>query len=940
MATKEYLGINIDYDRDKNFSESGLNRLKEGYMLKSESSPQERFAFVANAFSSNKDHAQRMYDYMSNFWLSCSTPILSYGTSKKSLPISCFASYLDDTIESIFSVSNETRTMAVSGGGVGVHVNLRPGDKKSSGIIPHLRTYDADVSAFKQNSSRRGATAVYLAINHPEIHEFIEMRKPTGGDENRKCLNIHHAVNLPDEFMHRIYELSTNDKLTDEQKQELDRYDLINPNTNEVATTVSARDLWSRLIMTRMETGEPYCHFIDHANASLPDYQKEQGLEINGSNLCVAPETLILTDKGYIPIQTLRNQSVNIWNGFEWSNVTVEKTGTSQEIIKIVTDSGQELNCTKYHKFYIQNGYNKNHYEKIEARDLKPGMAIIKFNMPVIECSDDFIKLDKPYINGFFTGDGCDTKEGQRIYLYGEKIKLKDEFYDCGKWIDEEIKYNRIYTHYKNLKYKYFVPDVNYSIDDRLEWLAGLSDADGCIYRNGYNQQLVISSTNKEFIIKLSLMLNTLGCNPKVKLALEAGKRLLPLHNANDDYDYFDCEDLYRLIIQSTDLQKLINMGINFRRLSVMSHTPDRDARKYIRIKEVIDENRIDDTYCCYEAKRNMVVFNGILTGNCIEMALATNPTRSLVCCLASINLEKYDEIKPHIKKFISDVVEFLDNVLQVFIDKTKDIPEFDKARNCAINERPLGIGALGWHSYLQSKNIPIESVMAVSINNSIWSEIKANAVEASERLAEERGCIPDILNSKIPNLKPRRNSHLLALAPNAASSYILNTSPSCEPYRACFYAEKGTNGLVIHKNKYLDKIIREKEGVDYDDVWREIIAAEGILKNIDCLTDLEKDVFKSFPEIAQEWIIELAADRQKYICQGQSTNLAFFPTEHVAVVHNIHLLAWKKGLKGLYYCRSDSLRKADKVGQKVIREKIESLEELNKQEEVCLACQ
>lgn len=606
---KEYLGIIIDYSRDKNFSISGLSRLKEGYMLPNESSPQERFAYVATQFSSNKDHAQRMYDYMSNFWLSCSTPILSYGTSKKSLPISCFASYLDDTIESIFSVSNETRTMAVSGGGVGVHVNLRPGDKKSSGIIPHLRTYDADVSAFKQNSSRRGATAVYLDINHPEIYEFIEMRKPTGGDENRKCLNIHHAVNISDDFMHRIYELSTNDNLTNEQKQELDRYDLINPNTNEVATTVSARDLWSRLIMTRMETGEPYCHFIDHANASLPDYQKEQGLKINGSNLC-------------------------------------------------------------------------------------------------------------------------------------------------------------------------------------------------------------------------------------------------------------------------------------------------------------------------------------------IEMALATNITRSLVCCLASINLEKYDEIKPHIKKFISDVVEFLDNVLQVFIDKTKDIPEFDKARNCAINERPLGIGALGWHSYLQSKNIPIESVMAVSINNSIWSEIKANAVEASERLAEERGCIPDILNSKIPNLKPRRNSHLLALAPNAASSYILNTSPSCEPYRACFYAEKGTNGLVIHKNKYLDKIIREKEGVDYDDVWREIIAAEGILKNIDCLTDLEKDVFKSFPEIAQEWIIELAADRQKYICQGQSTNLAFFPTEHVAVVHNIHLLAWKKGLKGLYYCRSDSLRKADKVGQKVIREKIESLEELNKQEEVCLACQ
>lgn len=604
----KYLNIEIDYSRDDKFNQSGLSRLKEGYMLDNEKSPQERFAYVASCFGSNPEHAQRMYEYISKFWLSCSTPILSYGKTPKSLPISCFSSYLGDNLQSILEVSQETRMMAISGGGVAVHVGLRPGDKKSSGIMAHLKTYDADLLAYKQGTSRRGSTAAYLDVNHPEILEFIEMRKPTGGDPNRKCLNLHHGVNLNDDFMNRVDQLSTNKDLTSEEKEELDKYPLIDPNTGSVHSYASVKNLWQRILETRMETGEPYCHFIDTANDHLPKYQKDKGLKIRGSNLCV-------------------------------------------------------------------------------------------------------------------------------------------------------------------------------------------------------------------------------------------------------------------------------------------------------------------------------------------EISLVTDLDRSLVCCLSSLNLEKYDEYKDPIifKQFVSDVVEFLDNVIEVFIDKTKLTSELTKARRSAMMERPIGIGALGWHSYLQSKGMPFSSAMAMGLNAKIWKDIKEYALEATQRLGYERGVIPDAIESGLCI----RNSHLLSLAPNAASSYILNTSPSCEMYKANAYLEKGINGTVLHKNKHLEKLL-ESKGLNTKETWSMIIANNGSASTLDCLTDYEKEVYQTADEVDQTYVIEQAATRQKYICQSQSINLYFKPTEDIRIIHLTHLLAWKMGMKSLYYCRSDALRKADKVDNKVKREKIEELSDLvNKNpDDICISCQ
>lgn len=604
----EYHGVTIDYSRDSLFSESGLSRLRDGYLCDNETSPQERFAYVSKQFSSNPEHAQRLYDYSSKMWLSYATPILSYGKTDKSLPISCFASYLGDSMKSILDTSSETRMLAVVGGGVGLHVGLRPGDRKSSGIIPHLKTYDVDTLAFKQGTTRRGATAAYLSIDHPEIIDFLEMRKPTGGDPNRKCLNLHHGINITDDFMHRIEKLSLHGStLTKEEKEELDRFPLVNPHNKEVVEVVSARMLWERIITLRMETGEPYLWFIDTANKSVPEYQKALGLENKGSNLCS-------------------------------------------------------------------------------------------------------------------------------------------------------------------------------------------------------------------------------------------------------------------------------------------------------------------------------------------EISLVSSEDRTFVCCLSSVNAEYYDDWKDN-EQFIADIVEMLDNVITVFADKAKKIPELKKAVKSAISERSIGIGMMGWHALLQKRGVAFESPMAVGLNKRIWSKMNAEAKTKTISLAEERGPCPDSANSETLV----RNAHLFAIAPNASSSIILNTSPSIEPYRANVYLEKGVNGTKVQKNKYLEALL-EKKGFNDQETWSEIISNDGSVSTLKCLDENEKYTFKTAMEIDQTWIIQHAADRQEFICQAQSLNIFFIPTASVEYLHLIHLMAWKTGLKSLYYCRSDSMRKADKVGKKVERERIEDMKDMLSNlmpgESICVACE
>jgi ribonucleoside-diphosphate reductase alpha chain len=324
----------------------------------------------------------------------------------------------------------------------------------------------------------------------------------------------------------------------------------------------------------------------------------------------------------------------------------------------------------------------------------------------------------------------------------------------------------------------------------------------------------------------------------------------------------------------------------------------------------------------------------------CSEISLATSAERTAVCCLSSLNVTHYDAWERD-AQFVPDVLEMLDNVIEIFIRDAGD--EIARARLSAYRERAVGVGVLGFHAYLQMHNLAFEGVMAKSFNNRLFKSIREQLDKKNEQLAIERGACPDAAESGVM----RRMSHVMAVAPNASSSIIMgNTSPSIEPFAANAYRQDTSSGAYLNKNPYLDKIISEeanKRGADwYDATWADIIANDGSVQHLDWMDEHTKYVFKTAIEIDQRWIIEHASDRQQYIDQAQSVNLFFRPDTTIKYLHAVHFMAWKGKLKSLYYCRSSKLRKADRVGQRIERKKIE--EEIDMQSIVegttCLACE
>jgi ribonucleoside-diphosphate reductase alpha chain len=569
--------VRVDRSRDALLTDFGRATLDDRYLLPGEGY-QDLFARVASFYGEDQAHSQRIYDYMSKLWFMPATPVLSNGGTTRGLPISCFLNEASDSLDGIVGLWNENVQLASKGGGIGSYWgNLRSiGEKvgqngKTSGVIPFIRVMDSLTLAISQGSLRRGSAAVYLPVSHPEIEEFIEIRRPTGGDPNRKAPNLHHGLQVPDSFMRAVE--------ADEQ------WALTSPKDGSVVRKISARGLWIRILMARIETGEPYLVFSDHVNRAMPAHHKLAGLEVKTSNLC--------------------------------SEITLP------------------------------------------------------------------------------TG------------------------------IDHH------------------------------------------------------------------------------------GKQ------------------------------------------------------------------------------------------------------RTAVCCLSSLNMESWFEWKDH-PLFIEDVMRFLDNVLEDFIQRA---PEgMERARYSAMRERSVGLGVMGFHSFLQSQNVPFESVIAKVWNKRMFAHIRAQADQASRLLADERGACPDAAEYGIQE----RFSNKMAIAPTASISIIAgNSSPGIEPIAANVFLQKTLSGSFAVRNRHLQKLLAEK-GQDTDEVWSSITQNKGSVMALDFLTEQEKAVYKTAFELDQRWVIEHAADRTPYICQSQSVNLFVPANVHKRDLHQIHMMAWKKGVKSLYYCRSMSIQRADNVSDKV----------------------
>jgi ribonucleoside-diphosphate reductase alpha chain len=293
----------------------------------------------------------------------------------------------------------------------------------------------------------------------------------------------------------------------------------------------------------------------------------------------------------------------------------------------------------------------------------------------------------------------------------------------------------------------------------------------------------------------------------------------------------------------------------------------------------------------------------------CNEIHLPTNAERTAVCCLSSLNLEYYDEWKD--TTIVRDLIRMLDNVLEYFVANAPDT--INRAKYSAERERSIGLGAMGFHSLLQKHGVAWESDKAREINDVVFRHISAEAVKETELLAAERGAYPDGPETG------RRNAHLMAIAPNASSGVILSTSPSIEPSKANAYTHRTRAGSFLVKNKYLDQVLTDK-GENNESIWTSIITNKGSVQHLPFLTEGEKAIFKTAQELDQSWVIQHAADRQKYICQGQSVNLFFPSGAEKSYVNKVHIKAWKDGLKGLYYLRTEAKNRAENVSEKVER--------------------
>ena len=584
-TVEEYLGIVIDYSRDKEITEQGLALLtgKGFYKLDHETSPQQGLARAATCYSfGDCEFAQRIYDYASKGWFTfAGAPLINAvetiwptfnedefeeagewledNVTPTGMPINCFLSYISDTKEGLVKNREETAWLAMLGGGIGIYSANRSPDDKSTGVMALLRGYDADALSYKQTKAKRGSIASYLDVTHPEILSFLSMKDPVGGDQNKKCFNLHNAVILPDSFMEKVI-----------HKQE---YELVDPKHGNTGKFLNAATVFEEIIQRRFETGEPYIMFKDTVNRNIP------------------------------------------------------------------------------------------------------------------------------------------------------------------KWI----------TH--------------------------------------------------------------------------------PLYNVTQ-------------------------------------------------------------------------------SNLCSEIVLRTSEKRTAVCCLSSLNLEKFDEWKDtHI---VQDLIRLLDNVLEYFIRLAPNTVQ--RAIYSATKERAIGLGTLGWHSYLQSKMIPFESGgfnSAIQHTHLIYGLIRKRGIEESQRLAKVRGEPDDCYGGGM------RNSHLFAIAPNATSSSRVGTSPSVELWSSNAFNAQGRAGSFLIKNKHLENLL-ESKGHNTVSIWKSIISNKGSVQHLDILDEHEKKVFKTASEVNMLWVIEQASARQPYICQSQSINIEPYDGITLQELVDIHIEAWLKELKTLYYCRTAGIDKAD----------------------------
>ncbi len=942
-------------ERDLKFNYLGLQTLYDRYFIHSHGVrfelPQAFFMRVAMGLASNEidreARAIEFYHLLSSFDFMSSTPTLfNAGTLRPQLS-SCYLTTVPDALDGIYSAIKDNALLSKYAGGLGndwsrvrgLGAHIKGTNGKSQGVVPFLKVANDTAVAVNQGGKRLGAVCAYLETWHIDIEEFLELRKNTG-DDRRRTHDMNTANWVPDLFLKRVVDDQDWTLFSPSDTPDLHdltglaferRYQEYEAKADRGEITLFKRlpasQLWRKMLSMLFETGHPWITFKDPCNLR---YTNQHVGVVHSSNLCVAPETSVLTEHGHIPISHLAGSKVKVWNGEEFSEVEVFKTGENQKLIKVVLSDGAEIDCTPYHKFYVQEGYWHNNIVEKRAHELKAGDKLIKFSLPVLEgCG----KFPYAYTAGFFCGDGTYGKGKPILHLYGDKRDLVNHLAIRSGSYQEQSNGRLSFTLVDGVPQKFTVPH-SYSIRSRLDWLAGLIDADGTVSRNGDNESIQIASVEKGFLNEVRLMLQTLGVTSKVSLMREA-----TVTRFADDQPAYECQPLYRLLIGSVETQKLLELGLTVHRVSLSKRTPNRSAAKFVQVMEVRDEGRVDDTYCFTEPKRHMGVFNGILTGQCTEITLHTNDSEVAVCNLGSVNLAAH--ITPQgtldadkLQRTIATAMRMLDNVIDI---NYYSVPQ---ARRSNLRHRPVGLGLMGFQDALYKLGIPYASEQAIEFADRSMELISYHAIRASTDLAEERGVyasyagslwsqgiLPidsvarveverggylqqdrsttldwDILRERVRKVG-MRNSNCLAIAPTATISNICGVSQSIEPTYQNLFVKSNLSGEFTIVNPYL--VAELKQNGLWDAVMiNDLKYYDGSLQKIERVPEAIKQRYATAFELDARWLIEAASRRQKWIDQAQSLNL-YLAEPSGKKLDNLYKLAWVRGLKTTYYLRT-----------------------------------
>ena len=966
----------IKTERDFDFGYFGIKTLEKSYLQRLEGklieTPQYMFMRVSiGIHGTDLPAVLETYDKMSQGYFIHATPTLFNSGTPRPQMSSCFLiANKADSIDGIYGTLTECAQISKWAGGIGMHIHdiranksrIRGTNGQSDGIIPMLRVFNATARYVNQAGRRKGSIAVYLEPWHADILDFLEIRLNQGDDEAR-CRDLFSALWIPDLFMKRVEEggkwslfcPDTAKGLSDVYGDEFEELYLKYEEEGLATTTVPATEVWKAILKSQTETGTPYMLYKDACNKK--SNQKNLGV-IKSSNLCVAPETKILTSEGQRVISELKDQEVEVWNGEEFSNTTIRQTGENQKLLTVNTSRGLSLRCTPYHKFWIVG-----HDEPIEAQNLKKDMKIIKHSLPVIKSNEKY--MNYAYTHGLFCADGTTSSSGDPkrcSYTAKEnglcmRHQLNEKEYEndgtCQanshseqKWLDlyHEKKELMKFTEYdyastndmckrvrlrlpKDIDEKFVVP-INYSLNTKLEWLAGLMDGDGCVTRHqgGRGISIQIGSIHYDFIRDVLLMLQTMGVNSRINTARDETSRDMPGGR-------YTCKKLWRLLIPSGGVELLKTIGLQTKRLNLdTQQQPNRQALHFEKIVSVEDLGDIADTFCFNEPLEHRGVFNGILTGNCTEIIEYTDKDETSVCNLASIALPKYVNVETKTFDYakLHEVTKMVTKNLNRVIDR--NFYPVETARNSNMKHRPIGLGVQGLADVFILCGLPFDSYESRLMNVHIFETMYHAALEASSELAEIDGSYETFQGSPAsqgilqqdmwgggvrmsgmydwPAMRERvktkglRNSLLMAPMPTASTAQILGNNECFEPYTTNIYLRRTLAGEFVVVNKHLVNHLKEA-GLWSKEMKDIMVKAGGSIQNIVDIPKEIKELYKTVWEISQKCIIDMAADRGRYIDQSQSMNL-FMESPTMSKLSSMHMYAWKSGLKtGMYYLRS-----------------------------------